>query len=154
MPVGEMPIEGFYPFLLHLFERYWLIKPCRFQVYNSIKHHHPKSSLFLSPCIPPLPTSTSSHPTFCLVVTIVLFASMWHMRPVQKVSSYVLWKRHIYWRAYKIQETLYVGLSHLGPLQSRHPGTSHSSPNHHQLPHSIFLNLINGLKSLPYQRWF
>ena len=26
--------------------------------------------------------------------------------------------------------------------------------NCHQLPHHIFLNLINGLKSLPFQRWF
>ena len=31
-------------------------------------------------------------------------------------------------------------------------GTSHSSPNCHQLPCYIFLNLINHLKSLPFQR--
>ena len=37
---------------------------------------------------------------------------------------------------------------------SRHLGTSHSSPNHHQLPHPIFLNLIHCVKSLPFQRWF
>ena len=35
----------------------------------------------------------------------------------------------------------------LSPLQSRHLGTSRSSPNHHQLPCHIFLNLIDGLKS-------
>ena len=35
-----------------------------------------------------------------------------------------------------------------------HPGTSHSSPNHHQLPCHIFLSLIDSLKSLPFQRWF
>ena len=33
-------------------------------------------------------------------------------------------------------------------LQSRHCGTSHSSPIRHQLPRPIFLNLIDGLKSL------
>ena len=53
---------------------------------------------------------------------------------------------------YKKQETLYIGQSHLSPLQSRHLGTSHSSPNHHQLPRHIFLNLTDGLKSLPFQR--
>ena len=75
------------------------------------------------------------------------------MRPVQKVSSHVLWKiRDIYWRRYKIQETLYTGQWRLSPLQSRHLGTSHSSPNCHQLPHHIFLNLTDGLKSLPFQR--
>ena len=62
--------------------------------------------------------------------------------------------RDIYWRRYKIQETLYIGLWHLSPLQSRHLGTSYSSANRHQLPHDIFLNLIKGLKSLPCQRWF
>ena len=36
----------------------------------------------------------------------------------------------------------------LSPLQSRHLGTSPSSPNCNQLPHRIFLNLINSLKSL------
>ena len=54
----------------------------------------------------------------------------------------------------KKQETLYIGQWCLSPFQSRHLGTSHSSPNLHQLPHCIFLNLINGLKSLPFQRWF
>ena len=39
----------------------------------------------------------------------------------------------MYWRRYKIQETLYIGQWHLGPLQSRHLGTSHSSPSQHQL---------------------
>ena len=62
--------------------------------------------------------------------------------------------RDTYWRRYKIQETLYIGQWCLSPLQSRHLGTSSNSPNHHQLPHSIFLNLIDGLKSLLFQRWF
>ena len=44
---------------------------------------------------------------------------------------------------------MYIGQWCLSPLQSRHLGTSHSSPNCPQLPHPIFLNLINGLKSLP-----
>ena len=60
----------------------------------------------------------------------------------------------IYWRRYKIQETLYLGQWCLSPLQSRHLETSHSSPSHHHLSHHIFLNLNNGLKSLPFQRWF
>ena len=60
----------------------------------------------------------------------------------------------IYWRRYKIQETLYTGQWCLSPLQCRHLGTSHSSPICHQLPQCIFLNLINSLKSLPFQRWF
>ena len=62
--------------------------------------------------------------------------------------------RDIYWGIYKIQETLYIGQWYLSPLQSRHLGTSHGSPNHHQLPYCIFLNLFDGLKSLPFQRWF
>ena len=60
--------------------------------------------------------------------------------------------RDIYWRRYKIQETLYTGQWHLSPLQGRHLGTSHSSPDCHQLPHRIFLNLIDSLISLPFQR--
>ena len=60
----------------------------------------------------------------------------------------------IYWRRYKVQETLYLGQWHLSPLPSRYLGTSHSSPSCHQLPCHIFLNLIDGLKSLPFQRWF
>ena len=43
---------------------------------------------------------------------------------------------------------MYIGEWHLSPLQSRHLGTSPSSPNCNQLPHRIFLNLINSLKSL------
>ena len=57
----------------------------------------------------------------------------------------------IYLRRYKIQELLYIGQWRLGPLQSRHLGTSHSSPSHLQLPHCIFLNLIDDLKSLPFK---
>ena len=37
--------------------------------------------------------------------------------------------RDIYWRRYKIQETLYIGQWSLSPLQSRHLGASHSSPS-------------------------
>ena len=61
-------------------------------------------------------------------------------------------KRH--WRRSMIQETLYTGQWYLSPLRSRHLGTSHSSPNRHQLPCRIFLNIINSLKSLPFQKWF
>ena len=62
--------------------------------------------------------------------------------------------RDIYSRRYKIQERVYIGQWHLSPIQSEHLGTSHSSPSHHQLTHHIFLNLIDGLKYLPFQRWF
>ena len=62
--------------------------------------------------------------------------------------------RDICWRRYKIQETLYIGQWCFSPLQSWHCGTSHSSPNCHQLPCLIFLNLIDSLKSIPFQRWF
>ena len=63
-------------------------------------------------------------------------------------------RRHIYWRRYKIQETLYIGQWCLCPLQSRHLGTSHSSPSCHQLAHRIFLNFTDGLIFLPFQKWF
>ena len=62
--------------------------------------------------------------------------------------------RDIYWRRCNVQETLYIEQWQLSPLQSRHLGTSHSSPDCHQLPHHIFLNLSDNLKSLPFQRWF
>ena len=46
--------------------------------------------------------------------------------------------RDIYWRRSKIQETLHLGQCHLSPFESRHLGTSHSSPSHHQLPQLYF----------------
>ena len=70
------------------------------------------------------------------------------------IQPFNMKNRDIYWRRYKIQETLYRRQRHLSPLQIRHLGTSHSSPSHHQLPHCISLNLTDGLKSLPFQRWF
>ena len=77
-------------------------------------------------------------------------------RSFQTVSSHVIWKERFIEvdLLNKTQEALYMGKWHLIPLQSRHLGTSHSSPIHHQLPCDIFLNLTNGLKSLPFQRWF
>ena len=64
-----------------------------------------------------------------------------NMRPVQRVSSHIIWKiRDIYWRRYQIQETLYIGQWCLNPLQCRHLGTSCGFPNHHQLLCLIFLN--------------
>ena len=62
--------------------------------------------------------------------------------------------RDIFWSRHKIQETLSIGQWYLRLFQSRHLGTSHSSSNCHQLSHCIFLNFINGLKSLPFQWWF
>ena len=49
---------------------------------------------------------------------------------------------------------MYIGQWCLSALQISHLGTSHSSLNGHQLPYPIFLNLIEGLKSFPFQRWF
>ena len=67
---------------------------------------------------------------------------------LKSIQLYTVKIRHIYWRRYKIQEALGIGQWCLSPLQCRHLGTSYSSPNHHQLPCCIFLNLINYLKSL------
>ena len=61
--------------------------------------------------------------------------------------------RDAYWRRYKTQKMLYIGQWRLTPLQSRNVQISHSSPNRHQLPRCIFLNLSHGMKSLPFQRW-
>ena len=82
----------------------------------------------------------------------VSYTGIWGLSRKYPPTYYEKW-RH-YGRRYKIQETLYIGQWCLRPLQSRHLGTSHSSPNHHQLPCPIFLNLINDLKSLHFQRWF
>ena len=60
----------------------------------------------------------------------------------------------IYWKRYKVQETLDIEQWSHSPLQSRHLGTLYSSLNHHQLPYRIFLNLINSLKSLFFERRF
>ena len=49
-------------------------------------------------------------------------------------------KRDIYWRRYKIRETLCIGQWPPSPLQSRHVGTSHSSP-------SVSSTLQNTLKN-------
>ena len=62
----------------------WLIKLYRFPMYNSIIHHlyivlcvcHPKSSVLLSTVIPSLPSSTSPHPPFPWVITILLPVSI------------------------------------------------------------------------------
>ena len=47
--------------------------------------------------------------------------------------------RDIYWRRYKIQETLFINQWCLSPLQSRHLGTSHSSPSQPQVAPLYFL---------------
>ena len=60
------------------------------------------------------------------------------MRSVQKVSSHL---RDIYWRRYKIQETLYIGQQLLSPFQSRHLGTSHSSDLHRLPCHISWISL-------------
>ena len=62
----------------------------------------------------------------------------------------------IYWRRYKIQETLYVGQWRFNPLQSRHLGTSHSSicwlqPIHVQ--HSQVSYLLQAFHSVDHFQW-
>ena len=59
--------------------------------------------------------------------------------------------RDIYWRRYKIKETLYIGQWHLSPLQSMHLGTSHSSPSCRQLPRCVFLNLTKVWNLFPFK---
>ena len=81
------------------------------------------------------------------------FNSLGCTQSSQSIQLCNMKNRDIYWRRYKIQEALYTRQWCLSPLQSRYLGTSHSSPNLHQLPQCIFLNLIDGLKSLPFQRW-
>ena len=72
------------------------------------------------------------------------------MWSVQKVFSHIIWKVEIF-----IEEDT-RNIAHrkkcLSPFQSRHLRTSHSFLNFLQLPCHIFLNLINGLKSLSFQR--
>ena len=71
----------------------------------------------------------------------------------QSIQSCNMKNRDIYWRSYKIQETLYTGQWHLAPLQSRHLGTSHSS-NCHRLPCCIFLNLMMVWNLFPFKGGF
>ena len=59
----------------------------------------------------------------------------------ESIQPCTMKNRGMYWRRHKIRETLYRGWWCLSPFQSRQLGTSHSSPNHHQLPHHNFLNL-------------
>ena len=83
-----------------------------------------------------------------------IYIGIYGMVCPEDIQPYNMKNRDIYWKRYKIQETLYIRQWCLSPLQSRHLGISHSSPNHHQLPHHIFLNLTHGMKSVPFQRWF
>ena len=75
---------------------------------------------------------------------------LWHLSRRQPAMCYEKW-RHL---LKKIQETLYIRQWFLGPLQHRHLGTSHSSPNRHQLPRHIFLNLINVWNLVPFKSDF
>ena len=57
-----------------------------------------------------------------------------------------------------MKETVYTGQQCLSPLQCRQLGTSHSSPNRHQLSPHIFLFPLKGLilgkaRSLRCQIW-
>ena len=75
---------------------------------------------------------------------------LWHLSRRQPAMCYEKW-RHL---LKKIQETLYIRQWFLGPLQHRPLGTSHSSPNRHQLPRHIFLNLINVWNLVPFKSDF
>ena len=51
--------------------------------------------------------------------------------------------RDIYWRRYKIQETLYIGQFYTSvPFKVRHLGTTHSSPNISFMVQNILQNLF------------
>ena len=93
---------------------------------------------------------TSSAFVMCLPLTEIRMCV--HEVCPEGIQPCTMTNRDIYWGRYRKQETLYIGQWCLSPLQSRHLGTSHSSPSHHQLPHNIFLNLINSPISLPFQR--
>ena len=67
---------------------------------------------------------------------------------VQKVSSHVIWKIDTFFE----EDTRNI-IPRTVTLQSPSK-QARSSPNHHQLPCCILLNLPYGLKSLPFQRWF
>ena len=61
--------------------------------------------------------------------------------------------RDTYWRRHKVQESLDNNKDKASQSPaSRHLGPSHSSPNSRHLPCHIFLNLFEGLKSLPFQK--
>ena len=73
-----------------------------------------------------------------LLDTLFLKGQVKHIRDLSwKYPGMWHENRDIYWRGHKIQETLYIGQWHFSPLQTRHLGTSHSSPNSHQLPISF-----------------
>ena len=59
--------------------------------------------------------------------------------------------RDIYWTRYRIQEILYMRQWCLSPLQSRHLGTSHSSPSSHEFSRPIFLNLMRVWNLFPFK---
>ena len=80
-------------------------------------------------------TPTHLHACVCVYVYMCVVCP--------EASSHVIWKIDIYWRRYKVQETLYIGQWCLSPLQSRHLGISHRSPSHHQLHCCIFLSLTD-----------
>ena len=75
-----------------------------------------------------------------------------YTRSVHKVSNHVIWKIATFIE--EDTETLYIEQWHFSPLQRGHLRTSCSSPSRHQLPRRVFLNLINSLKSLLFQKWF
>ena len=72
-------------------------------------------------------------------------SAKYEMACLESIQPCNMKNRDIYWRRYKIQEALYVGQWYLSPLQSRHVGTSHSFPNHHQIHCSTCSVILNAL---------
>ena len=74
-----------------------------------------------------------------------------YMRSSQKVTSHVIWKIETFieedtrYKKYCIQDNDASVPFKVGTL-----GPHTASPHHHQVPCCIFLNLIDGLKSLPF----
>ena len=62
-----------------------------------------------------------------------------------------IWKQETFTEEDTRYKKHYTGQWQLSPLQSRHLGTSHNPPNHHQPSRSIFLNLINSLNLFPFK---
>ena len=77
----------------------------------------------------------------------ISFKLVTYTRSVQQVSSHVVWKIEVFIE----EDTKYKKCCTSGNVSvfdSRSIGTSHSSPNHHQLPCCIFQNLITEISSL------
>ena len=87
------------------------------------------------------------HVYICMICVIFIYKNSLS----EGIQTCNMKNRDFYWRRYRIQETLYTGQWCLIPLQSRHLGTSHSSPNY-----PIIFSWISSKvwDVFPFQRWF